>query len=175
MKIKNSIHISKLAIKIAIPIILVGLFTVVVLISVGYEQLEPGFYIVALFLVVFVFFFGLSVGQNISSFVKKLLDKAVELSEGNLSGRVDLDTKDELSDLARAFNKIAEDLEKSRLQEEDAEKSVSIKVKAKTNELEETINALEQKVKNRTIELGRSIEELSNLKEIIKNKESKIA
>jgi dynactin complex subunit len=43
----------------------------------------------------------------------------------------------------------------------NAEKSVSIKVQAKTKELEETINALEQKVKNRTIEMQRLSEELN--------------
>jgi len=59
-----------------------------------------------------------------------------------------LETKDELSDLAKIFNKIAESLEESRGKEETAGRSADIKVKAKTQELEETINALEQKVQN---------------------------
>jgi nitrogen fixation/metabolism regulation signal transduction histidine kinase len=157
---------AKLITKIAVPIIIAGIFAMLALISVvaGYEQLGIGFYIIVFFLVVFMFFFGLAIGQNLSSPVRKILDKAEELSKGNLSSRVYLETKDEFSELAKAFNKIAEELEASREQQEDMEKSVGIKVQAKTRELEETINALEQKVKNRTIELERLIKESKDYK-----------
>ena len=155
---------SKLTIKIAIPIILVGIFTVVIFMATGYEQVKPTFFIII------IFFFGLAIGQNFTLPVRKILGKATELSEGNLSSRIYLETKDELSDLAKVFNKIAEELEISHKQEENVEKSVGIKVKARTKELEETINALEQKVKNRTIELERLIEESNKLQEAIKSK-----
>ena len=36
---------SKLTSRIAVPIILVGVFAIVVFIAIGYEQLEPDFYI----------------------------------------------------------------------------------------------------------------------------------
>ena len=163
---------AKLTTKITIPIILVGLFAIVVFMAVDYDQLGPGLYIVLLLLTIYVFFFGLATGQNLASPVKKILNRAEELSRGNLSSRVYLETKDELSELANAFNKIAEELEASRAQEENTEKSVGIKVKAKTKDLEETINALEQKVKNRTIELERLIEESSRLQASAKEKES---
>ena len=58
---------SKLTSKIAVPIILVGIFAIIVFIAIGYEQLSLGFYIVFLFLIIFVFFFGLAIGQNLSS------------------------------------------------------------------------------------------------------------
>lgn len=167
---------SKITTKIAIPIILTGIFAIIVFFAIGYGQLpsdfylEPGFYVVLIFLVIYVFFFGLATGQNLSSPIKKLLDRAEELSDGNLSSRVYLETKDELAELAKVFNKIAEELEMSHIQEENTEKSVNIKVKAKTKELEETINALEQKVKNRTIELEKLITESNKLQEDIKNK-----
>lgn len=161
---------SKLTYKVAIPIILAGAFAMVAFIAVNHEQLEASFYIVTLLLTIYVFFFGLATGQSLSSPVKKILDKAIELSKGNSSSRVYLETKDELSELARAFNEIAEKLEISEQQGEDLEKSVSIKVKARTKELEETINALEQKVKNRTIELERLIGESSRLQTEIKDK-----
>jgi methyl-accepting chemotaxis protein len=161
---------AKLRTKISIPIILAGIFAIVVFIAIGSEQSEPALYMVVLCLVVFMFFFGLSIGQNLTSPVKKLLDKATELSKGNLSSRVYLETKDEFSELAKIFNKIAEELELSQEKQVNAEKSVGIKVKAKTQELEETINALEQKVKNRTIELERLLEESNKLQENFKTK-----
>ena len=161
---------AKLTSKIALPVILAGIFTIIVFIAIGYEQLDPAFYIIILFLVIYVFFFGLATGQSLASPIKKLLDKATELSKGNLSSRVYLSSKDELSQLAEVFNKIAEELQASREQEINIEKSVGMKVKARTQELEETINALEQKVKNRTIELERLIEESNRLQESVKNK-----
>ena len=161
---------TKLTIKIAVPIILAGIFSIIVFIAMDNGQLKPSFYAVVLFLVIFVFFFGLSIGQNLSSLIKKLLGGANELSRGNLSSRVYLETKDEFAELAKALNKIAEELEASREREINTEQSIGIKVKAKTKDLEETINALDQKVKNRTIELERIAGELAKLKDNVKSK-----
>jgi len=161
---------SKLTLKIALPIIIVGAFTTVVFFATNHESFEPLFYLVLLFLAIYVFFFGLAMGQKVTTPVNKILTGATELSEGNLSSRVYLETKDELADLATIFNKIADELEASRKEQENVEKSVGIKVQAKTKELEEVINALEQKVKNRTVELERLIDESNRLQEIIKSK-----
>jgi len=162
----------KLTFKIALPIILVGVFTILSLSVIERGKLDSSFYIIILFLIVYVFFFGLAIGQNIVFPVRKLLDKAIKLSEGDLSSRVYIETKDELSELAEAFNKIAEELEASRCKEGDMEKSIGIKVVARTKDLEETITALEQKVKNRTIELERLINESNKLKEDLNGKKT---
>jgi methyl-accepting chemotaxis protein len=165
---------AKRTIKIAVPIILVGAFAIIVFIATSYEQLQPSAYIVILFLFIFMFFFGIATGQSLSSPLKKLLSEAKELSKGNLSSRVYLGTKDELSELADVFNKIAEELQAVHEQEANLEKSVAMKVKAKTQELEETINALEQKVRNRTVELERLMKESKQLPEVPKTTEPAI-
>jgi len=151
---------SNITSKISTAIIVAGLFIIVSFAALDYDALNINFYIIFSFLFIFVFFFGLATGQRVASPIKKLLEKTEELSKGNLSSRVYLETKDELAGMAKAFNKIAEDLEASRAQEGNAEKSVGIKVKAKTLALEETINALEQKVRNRTSELECMIKSL---------------
>ena len=104
--------------------------------------------------------------------VKKLLQRATDLSEGNLTTRVYLETKDEFGDLAKVFNKIADELQESRSRTETTEKSVDMKVKARTQALEETIKALEQKVKNRTLELQRMVDESEIIQEKTKTKET---
>jgi nitrogen fixation/metabolism regulation signal transduction histidine kinase len=157
---------AKCTIKTAIPIILVGIFAIVIFIAIDYGQLESSFYLVILFLVIFVFSFGLAMGQNLTSPVKKILGKATELSEGNLSSRIYLETNDELSELAEIFNKMAEELEASQEQQANIDKSVGIKVKARTKELEETIDALNKSheaVKNKETEIAQLKEELNNL------------
>jgi len=161
---------SKLAVKVATPIILAGVFAITIFIALDYERLGLSFFIVLLLLTLFVFFFGFAIGQNFSSPIKKLLERATELSRGNLSSRAYIETKDELSQLAKVFNEIAEELEQSRCQEQSAEKSVDLKVRARTQALEETINALEQKVRNRTIEQERLLSETQKLQQQTKTK-----
>ncbi len=154
---------SKLTSKIAVPIILAGIFAIAVFAALNYERLDLSFYIVILIFSVYVFSFGFATGQSLVSPLKQLLDRATELSKGNLSSRVYLETKDEFAELARVFNQIAEELQASREQGENVEKSVGIKVQARTQDLQEIINALEQKVKNRTIELERLVKQLQSM------------
>lgn len=162
---------SKLSYKISLPIILAGIFAVTIFMAFDYDKLDPAFYIILVMLTIFMFFFGFATGQNLSSPVKMLLDRANELKNGNLSSRVYLETKDELAELARAFNQIAEELESSKSSEEKTEKSVDIKVRARTQELKDTIDMLEQKVKNRTIEHERLMSETQRLQLQTKEKE----
>ena len=161
-------------IKITIPIVLVGILAIIIVVATSYDQLQPGFYIVVAFFIVFMFFFGIATGQRFTSPIQDLLKNAKELSKGNLYSRAHLETKDELAELADTFNKIAEDLQKSHEEQANIEKSVGLKVKAKTQELEETINALQQKVNNRTIELERLVKEISQLQEVAKNNSNQI-
>ncbi len=157
---------AKITTKITFPIILTGIFIIVIFLALSVDYRNPAFELfVIVCLAIFVFFFGLAAGQSISSPVKKILDNATEINKGNLSSRVYLDTKDELSELADALNKMAERLEASYQENESIEKSTDIKVKAKTKELEEIIYALEQKVRNRTAELEKKTEELERLKQ----------
>lgn len=163
--------ISNISFKIAVPIIITGIFIIAIFIALNYERLNKNFYIVFVLTAVYIFLFGFATGQKFAMPVKKLLKRAIDLSEGDLTARVYLETKDEFGDLAKIFNKIADELEESRSRTETTEKSVDIKVKARTQVLEETINALEQKVKNRTLELQRIIDESEVIQKKTKNKE----
>ena len=163
---------AKISYRITVPVILAGFFAIVAFIALDYQRLDTSFYLLLLFVAIYVFFFGFATGQRFASPVKKLLERATELSKGNLSSRVYLETKDEIAELAKVFNQLAEELQQSHNKEESTERSVDIKVKAKTQELEETINALEQKVQNRTIELQRLITDLDKFKKESKTKEA---
>lgn len=164
-------NISNVTSKVALSIIIVGIFTIVVFIASGSNKLDVTFFVITLPLATFIFFFGFAMGQNFASPVKKILKRATDLSKGDLTTRVYLETKDEFGELAKIFNKIAEDMAESRSKAEKTEKVVDLKVRAKTQDLEEIINNLDQKFKNRTIELERIAGESENLKEQIKNRE----
>ncbi len=144
---------SKLSFKIAYPIIIAGLFIMVSFVAINYNNLNVGFYLIFLFLVIFVFFFGLAIGQKLTLPFKKLLKRADDLSRGELETRFYSENKDEIGQLSNVFNKIANKLEESNLENEKIKKLVGIKVEVETRVLRETINALEQKVQNRTLEM----------------------
>ncbi|KKP42890.1 MAG: Methyl-accepting chemotaxis sensory transducer, partial [Parcubacteria group bacterium GW2011_GWA2_33_14] len=150
----------KLSLKIAYPIIIAGLFVIVAFVAFNYGTLTRDFYIIFFLLIVYIFLFGFATGQNFSSPVRKLLKSADSLSKGDLKSRFYLESKDELGELARVFNKIADNLQESRSETEMMEKSVDIKVQARTQPLEETIDALEQKIRNRTFEIQKTSTEL---------------
>ncbi|MDO8530366.1 MAG: HAMP domain-containing protein [bacterium] len=155
---------SSISLRIAYPIIIAGLFIMVAFIALNYQSLSTSFYIIFSLLIIYIFLFGFATGQNFASPLKKLLRSADNLSKGDLKSRFYSESKDELGELARVFNRIAEDLEESRGQTETMEKSVDIKVQARTRALEETINALEQKIKNRTVELEKMVQEMDKIK-----------
>ncbi len=163
-----------LTLKIALPIILSGIFVVAVFAALDYNKMSFWFYIVILSLSVYIFSFGFATGQNISSPINELLNRATKLSKGDLSSRVYLETKDEFAELAKVFNKIAEELQTTKEQGQNAEKTVGIKVQAQTQDLQEVINSLEQKVRNRTAELERLSKQFEVLNLVIKTKEQEI-
>lgn len=159
---------------ITLPIILVGLFVIVVFTALYFESLTIEIYAIFTLVAIFIFLFGFAIGQKFSSPVKQLLEKAEQLSKGELSSRIYLETKDEFEELSKAFNKIAEELQESHTATEKAEDVADLKIRAKTKELDETIGILEQKVKNRAAEVQRIITESENLQGLVKNRETEI-
>ena len=100
-----------ISLKIAYPIIITGLFILVVFVAATYQILDYNFYIILIPLTAFLFLFGFATGQKFASPVKELLKDADYLSKGNLKVRFNLKDRDELGQLAKVFNKIAEDFE----------------------------------------------------------------
>ncbi len=164
----------KISHKIAFSVVVGGMFVIASLLAIAYEKLDLGLYVIFFLLALYLLFFGIAAGRKFSSPVYKILNRADDLDKGDMKARVYLETKDEIGELAKIFNRMAEELERSKIRIEDVEKAVDIKIKARTESLQETVSALEQKVKNRTLELERALEELKNTKNIIKQKESEV-
>lgn len=162
-----------ISLKVAYPIIIAGFFIMVSFIALYYDQLDLGFYIVLVLLTAYIFLFGFAIGQSFATPLRKIIKRAEELSKGDLKSRVYLENRDELGELARSFNHIAEMLEDSRFENERMEKSIDIKVRAKTQAMQEVINALEDKVKNRTIELEKIAATLEQVQAQLKEEQVK--
>lgn len=162
---------SKISLKIAYPIIITGLFIMVVFVSATYDILDANFYLVLVPLTAFLFLFGFAIGQKFSIPVKEILKEADYLSKGNLKSRISLDNNDELGQLAAIFNKIAEEFEINKT----TIGSLDTKVKLRTKTLEEIITVLEKKIKNRNFEFQRAIEDVEKMKIQLEARNKEIA
>jgi len=159
---------------ISLPIILVGVFVIVIFAALNFQNLSFQIYAISALAAIFVFLFGFNTGQRFATPIQELIKKADKLSKGELGSRIYIETKDEFADLGQAFNKIAEDLEMSHREAEKAQAVSDVKVRAKTQELEEVINDLELKVRGRAQELQRMIKDSERLESLAKSKEYEI-
>ncbi len=79
--------------------------------------------------------------------VRELLRGTERIGEGCLSHRVKVSGKDEVGQLAASFNRMAEDLEKTRARYDELTATLEDKVKQKAEELKETRDRLVQSEK----------------------------
>jgi signal transduction histidine kinase len=88
--------------------------------------------------------FGLFFARSISNPINKLKEAAMEIMQGNLAANADIDSKDEIGDLARAFNQMTRDIAESnqKLQIEITERK---RAEAKLRDLTQRILALQEK------------------------------
>lgn len=106
--------------------------------------------------------------------INELMKGVKAVKEGNFSYRIQVRTKDEFGILAQAFNRMTEDLERSRTALEEAKTVLELKVKARTKELKELAESLEEKVKERTKELQDRVKELEKFHKLTVGRELKM-
>lgn len=94
---------------------------------------------------------GFILTKKISSSIELLKNSALKIGKGELSTDINITSNDEIGELAKSFNKMTEDLKNSR------------------KKLEESNKELDNKVKIRTKEVSKKVEELNNTKTAILN------
>ncbi len=104
--------------------------------------------------VIFVASFLLS--KSMIEPVKTLIRGVESIGEGNLDHHIEARGEDEIGSLAKAFNKMTEDLKKSRA------------------EIEEYNRGLEEKVRERTLELQSRVDELEKFHKLTVGRELKM-
>ena len=144
--------------KITYFIILSGAFIMLALVGASYQNASGVFYSLIYFLVLFVVLFGLFVGKRFSRPLKRIVKAANELADGNVKSRAHVGGFDEMGQLAASLNKIAQAMEKTHQEKETLKHSVAMKVSSIVRPLHDTIEALEQKAKNRTMEFHKANE-----------------
>lgn len=117
--------------------------------------------ILILFFIIPLSFFGsFYFSRSIVEPLEILKEGAESIGEGNFDHKILIDTNDELEDLANVFNSMIENLKKARSFLEENQITLQIRVDAKTHQLKELVEHLEDRIKERTKELEQRLEEL---------------
>ncbi|MDP4008884.1 MAG: cache domain-containing protein, partial [bacterium] len=96
-----------------------------------------------------------------------------QVRQGNASYRAQINTKDEIQDLARAFNHMLDEVEVSKTELQESESILKIRVLARTRELQELTKSLDRKVKEKTKELESKVKELEKFNKLAVKRELK--
>lgn len=81
-------------------------------------KLRDSILIVSLIITVMVLFSGLSFSSALSQSIKRLRDASVQVGKGNLDTPFDVDSRDEIGELASSFRKMTRDLQKTIVSKE---------------------------------------------------------
>lgn len=133
--------------------------------------LSIGFFVLVAILIGFISYYF---SKTMTRPLEVLRRGAEIIGKGNLDHRIKLKTNDEIEELGKTFNQMADDLKKSHLALEESSKILEVKVKARTKELEELANELENKVSERTKQLKQRIEELERFHRLTIGRELKM-
>jgi len=125
-------------------------------------------------LLYFYFAFAFLFSKLITIPINRLYRGIKKVTKGDLEYRVDIHTGDEIEELGKAFNEMAEELKESQSKTEELKTVLQIKVKARTRELEEINKTLEIKVKKRTEELKKRLDQMEKFHRLTVNRELKM-
>lgn len=129
------------------------------------------FFTVVMIIILFTSFY---LAKGITNPLNTFRKGAEIIGKGNLDYRIEMETGDEIEELGKAFNQMAENLKKYQIELEESKMVLQIKVKAKTKELRELTENLDFKVKEKTKELQNRIEELERFHQLTVGRELKM-
>jgi HAMP domain-containing protein len=113
-----------------------------------------GFVMTSLVIIFIALVIALKIAKNIGRSVSRIDEGLSSIAKGDLTTQIEIVSKDELGKLAGAFNNMVVDLDSSYRSLEEAKQKI-----------QEYADHLEEKVKERTRELQKTLEEIQLLKE----------
>ncbi len=127
-----------------------------------------------LFVVLMAVLFTILFANKVLKPLNKLLDAVNEAKKGNLDIRVKVISSDEIGELSEEFNSMIAQLKDTKEVLEDEKTVLEIRVRARTKELEELAQGLDEKIKERTRELQGRIEQLERFHRLTVGREIKM-
>lgn len=156
--------------------------------------------ILTVFIVIILTVFGnILTSRNLTRPLGELVKGTKQVAKGNLEFKINIETKDELGELAGLFNNMTEELKEMKVSLEEAKQglekevesrtkelkataealeesktTLEIKVRARTQELKDLNENLDEQIRERTKELEKKVQELQKFREIAVGRELKM-
>jgi two-component system, sensor histidine kinase YesM len=127
--------------------------------------------IVFLFPIILISFM---ISRKVIKPLKNLSITSKRVARGDFKARAVSYTKDEFGELADNFNKMTEDLGRAKQTMQEERDVLEIKVNARTKELNEMNEKLEQEVGNRTEQIQKKLVELEKMSKLMVGRELKM-
>ena len=127
-----------------------------------------------IFIIIMVILFTILLTSRMLKPLSKLLNIIKKAGKGNLNIQIEIESRDEIGELAEEINSMIKRLRVALEALEDEKKVLEIKVKARTKELEESAVNLDEQIQQRTKELRKRIEELERLHRLTVGRELKM-
>jgi methyl-accepting chemotaxis protein len=130
--------------------------------------------LIIIFLLIIGFVISVFLAEKLIYPIKVFIRGVRKIGQGNLSYRFYIKTGDEIEKLAKSFNWMIKQLEKSTKKLKESKDVLEIKVKARTQELKEFADDLNKQVKGKTRELKDRVDELERFHKLVVGRETKM-
>ncbi len=127
--------------------------------------------IVGFVTLIFIFVATIFFSKLIVDPIKKLHKGTEIIGKGNLDYKVNIRTGDEIEQLAKEFNRMAETLGQSKAALEEEKALLEKKVAERTKELKRVAESLDEQVKEKTKELQEKLNELEKMNKLMVGRE----
>ncbi len=131
-----------------------------------------GFLLIILLFPIIISSFFLS--QKVVKPLKNLSITSKRVARGDFKAKATVYSSDEFGDLAENFNKMTEELESAKKTMEEERDILEIKVNARTKELNQINEKLEEEVQSRTEQMQRKLGELEKMSKLMVGRELKM-
>lgn len=125
-------------------------------------------------IIVLTLFSSVLMARNFTRPLRNLIKGTKEVTKGNLDCVINVETRDELGELAKHFNMMTRQLKKANLAFEEVKAALEIRVEARTRELKELAENLEDQIRERTGDLQKRVLELERLHKLTVGRELKM-
>lgn len=136
-----------------------------------HENIKIHTFLATFLVITLILFIIIILNRNLVYPLQQLLQGTQKIIKGDFETKINVKTKDEIEDLANAFNEMVKNLKASQEFMEESKAVLEIKVKARTRELKEMADNLEREVEQRTKELQRRLKELEKFHKLTVGRE----
>ncbi len=151
--------------KAFIPLILTGVFPVVVFVALMYNKMSLASYLVLVVVITFIFLFGFVISKQLVSPIEKVIKGVEKTEKGELNVKLNIEPGDRFTQLIDSFNRMAEQVKEGRYLSEETKEVIEKEVKKKTRELDKKTDFLRKQFQDKQKQLQDKEEELNKFRD----------